>query len=84
MHLRMNGPKKLMNEIKAQEGSLIQIVGIMKKGQYGPEGVGIGGGVRVSPGAPQAAGGMAPYALPRQTFIDVEGWRPANGFCPRR
>ena len=84
IHLRMNGPKKLMAEIKAQEGSMIQITGIMKRGQYGPEGVGIGGGVRISPGSAPAAGGTAPYAMPRQNFIDVEGWRPAVGFCPKR
>src|SRR5262245_3351308 len=34
-HLRMNGPKKMMAEIKAHEGSMIEITGIMKKGQYG-------------------------------------------------
>ena len=45
MHLRMNGPKKMMGEIKAREGSMIEITGLMRKGQYGPAGVGIGGGV---------------------------------------
>src|SRR5262245_8786044 len=41
MHLRMNGPKKLMGEIKAHEGQMITITGLMKKGQYQP-GIGIG------------------------------------------
>src|SRR3979490_1103004 len=50
MHFRMNGPKKMMAEIKAHEGSMIEIIGITKKGQYKPDGVGIGGGVRVGPG----------------------------------
>src|SRR6478672_1183680 len=36
MHLRMNGPKQLMSEIKAHEGSMIEITGLMKKGQYDP------------------------------------------------
>src|SRR6266581_6809777 len=49
MHLRMNGPKKMMAEIKAHEGSMIEITGLMKKGQYKPGGVRIGG-VRISPG----------------------------------
>jgi len=49
MHLRMNGPKKLMSEIKAHEGSMIEIVGLMKKGQYN-DGVNIGGGVGSGPG----------------------------------
>src|SRR2546430_12223462 len=42
MHFRMNGPKKLMAEIKAQEGSMIEVTGLTKKGQYKPDGVGIG------------------------------------------
>src|SRR5256885_9188320 len=45
MHLRMNGPKKLMGEIKAHEGSMIVIIGLMKKGQYA-DGVNIAVGVR--------------------------------------
>src|SRR5437870_2896417 len=49
-HFRMNGPKSMIAEIKAHEGSMIEIVGITRRGQYGPEGVGIGGGVRVAPG----------------------------------
>src|SRR5712664_2183401 len=36
MHLRLNAPKKMITEIKAHEGSLIEITGLMKKGQYGP------------------------------------------------
>jgi len=84
MHLRMNGPKKLMTEIKAHQGQLIQITGLMKKGQYMP-GVGIGGGVRVMPGTSPATGGsMSSMAVPNQISIDVEGWRPANGDCPSR
>src|SRR6266581_4690228 len=47
MHMRMNGAKKLIAEIKAHEGSMIELTGLMKKGQYGPSGVGIGGGVRI-------------------------------------
>jgi hypothetical protein len=47
MHLRMNGPKSVIADIKAHEGSAIEITGIMKKGQYGPDGVAVGGGVRV-------------------------------------
>jgi len=83
MHVRMNGPKKLMADIKAHEGSMIEITGIMKKGQYGPDGVNIGGGVRVSPG-PAPGGGLSIGATTRQIFIDVEGWRSIPGECPSR
>jgi hypothetical protein len=79
MHLRMNGPKKLMAEIKAHEGSMIEIVGLMKKGQYN-DGVNIGGGVRISPGS---AGGMSSPSA-GQVQIDVEGWRQIEGACRTR
>ena len=83
MHLRMNGPKKVMAEIKAHEGSMIEIVGLMKKGQYKPGGVGISGGVRITPGA-APTGGSLPGPSINQVLIDVEGWRPVVGNCPSR
>ena len=79
MHLRMNGPKKLIAEIKAHEGSMIEIVGLMKKGQYN-DGVNIGGGIRVSPGPTNGA--YSPAA--NQIQIDVEGWRQIEGACRSR
>ena len=54
----MNAPKKLIGEIKAQEGSMIEITGITKKGQLKPDGVAIGGGVRVGPGPAFGSGGL--------------------------
>ena len=84
MHLRMNGPKKMMAEIKAHEGSMIEISGLMKKGQYQPDGVGIGGGVRITPGPAPTAGSLAGSPNVSQTFIDVEGWRLVVGHCPSR
>jgi len=79
----MNGPKKLMAEIKAHEGSMIGITGLMKKGQYMPGGVNVGGGVRISPGTSGGVGTAGgPYV--EQAYIDVEGWRPIAGNCPSR
>jgi hypothetical protein len=83
MHLRMNAPKKLMADIKAHEGSMIEISGLMKKGQLKPDGVSIGGGVRISPGQ-ASAGGMSGNPGVSQSMIDVEGWRPIAGDCPSR
>src|SRR5712691_324474 len=57
MHLRMNGPKKMMAEIKAHEGSMIEITGLMRKGQYKPDGVRIGG-VRITPGRAPTDGSL--------------------------
>ena len=85
MHFRMNAPKKMIAEIKDREGSMIEITGVTKKGQYKPDGVGIGGGVRVGQG-PGVTGGSMGMASPvaSQLSIDVEGWRPVEGRCPSR
>lgn len=81
-HLRMNGPKKLINEIKAHEGQMIQLTGLMKVDQLPTGGVNLGGGVRVGAGAP--VGGM-PTPGGGQNFIDVEGYRPVpDRNCPSR
>jgi hypothetical protein len=86
MHLRMNGPKELMQAIKAHEGSMIEITGLMKKSQYDPRGVAIGGGVRVSPGPASVSGGGSGLGSPvaGQPQIDIEGWRQAVGECPSK
>lgn len=81
-HLRMNGPKPMMKEIKANEGSMIVITGLMKKGQFGPDGLRIGRGVRVTVGS-SAPGGVMNNPNVSQIMIDVEGWRQAAGSCPR-
>ena len=83
MHLRMNGPKKLMAEIKAHEGSMIEITGLMKKGQRKPDGVGVGG-VRIGPAPGPSGGSMPGPPAVQQILIDVEGWRPVAGNCPSR
>ncbi|HZP47606.1 MAG TPA: hypothetical protein VFB07_03660 [Vicinamibacterales bacterium] len=81
-HLRMNGPKRLINEIKAHEGQMIQLTGLMKVDQLPTGGVNLGGGVRVGAGA--AVGGM-PMPGGGQNFVDVEGYRPIpDRSCPSR
>jgi len=84
--LRMNGPKKLMAEIKGHEGSRIEITGLIKRGQVRGDGVPIGGGVRVGGGfgGPAAGTGRGlPAPAGDQVMIDVEGWRSLPGDCPR-
>ena len=83
MHLRMSGPKAMMAEIKGHEGSRIEITGLMRKGQATPNGVGIGGGVRIGPGSP-SGGGLRPAPGASPIMIDVEGWRRVAGDCPSR
>lgn len=84
MHIRMNGPKAIIAEIKAHEGSRIEITGLMKKGQFQPGGVGIGGGVRIAPGPTPTGGGVSVNTGVSQALIDIEGWRPLAGDCPSR
>jgi hypothetical protein len=83
-HLRMNVPKKMMAEIKAREGSMIQITGLMKKGQFNPTGVSLGGGVRITPGAGPADSGLPRSSAGNQILIDVESWSPTAGGCAGR
>jgi len=83
MHLRMSGPKNIMSEIKAHDPSMIEITGLIKRGQYGPDGVGVGHGVRVTPGPSSGPGGVVGNPGFSQIVIDVEGWRPVVGSCPR-
>ena len=84
MHMRMNGPKKMMAEIKAHEGSMIEITGLMKKGQERPDGIGLGGGVRIGPGSSSTAGSRPGSPTASQALIDLEGWRPVVGVCASR
>ena len=85
--LRMNGPKKLIGEIKAQEGSMIELTGLVKKGQIIEDGVGVGGGVRIRPGTGNPSsptGGSVASASSGYVTIDVEGWRRIPGECRSR
>jgi hypothetical protein len=63
---------------------MIEIAGLMKKGQYKPDGVGIGGGVRITPGPAPTGGSLSGTSNVSQILIDVEGWRPIAGGCPSR
>ena len=78
-HIRMNGPRKLIQEIDAHKGSVVVITGIMKEGQFVQDGIGVGGHVRIAP--PAQPGGLG-NPIANQLLIDVEGWRPGTGSCP--
>jgi len=83
MHMRMSGPKKMLSDIKAHEGTMIEVTGLIKKGQRGPDGVGIGDGVRITPSpSPGSSGSPAGDPFSSQIVIDVEGWRQVTGNCP--
>ncbi len=85
-HLRLAGPKQLIAEIRAHEGSRIEITGLIKRGQALPGGIGVGRGGRVGIGGGPAVGlgnGM-PSPGSQQIVIDVEGWRQVPGECSAR
>ncbi len=82
-HFRMNVPKKTMAEIKKQEGSMIEITGLIRKDDLVQDGVGIGR-LRISPGPSMSGGGSLPSPGAGQVVIDVEGWRRVPGDCPLR
>lgn len=82
--LRMNGPKKLISEIKAQQGTRVEITGLIKRGQYEQSGIRLGSGVRIAGGPTGSAGGLGPNPVVEQIVIDVEGWRKVLGDCPER
>ncbi|MGE0041056.1 MAG: hypothetical protein AB7H88_16010 [Vicinamibacterales bacterium] len=78
--LRMTGPKKLLNEIKARPESLIELTGLIRKGQFEPGGVKLGP-FRVGPAPPMGSNPMRSPGV-EQVVIDVEGWRVIPGECP--
>jgi len=80
---RLAGPKALLKEIRDGEGSMIEVTGLIRKGQLDPGGIAIGGGVRVGP-APSPLGGVGRNPNFNQIILDVEGWRPLAGECPTR
>ena len=80
---RLAGPKALLNEIKSSEGTMVEITGLIRKGQLDQGGVAIGGGVRVGP-APSPLGGVGRDPNFNQIILDVEGWRALAAECPSR
>jgi hypothetical protein len=82
MRFRMSGKKDLLKEIKAREGTMIEITGLVRKGQIDQSGVSLGGNVRISPG-PAPGGNVGNNPNYTQIIIDVEGWRQLAGECPK-
>jgi hypothetical protein len=83
---RLNGPKKLLDEIKARQRTIIEVTGLIRKADLTQPGVGIlGGRVRIGGGMPQS-----PVSDPtrdpsyNQAVIDVRSYRVMTGDCPAR
>ena len=84
---RLTGQKELLNEIKAREGYMIAVTGIVRRNDLeGPGGISIGGGrVRIGGGSPVAGAGSNANRAPESmnAVIDVEGFRPLGEPCPK-
>ena len=81
---RMNGPKKILNDIKARERTMVEITGLVRKSQVsGPGGVSVAGGrVRIGGGVPQAGmGNPATSVRYNEATIDLEGYRSLPEPC---
>src|SRR5829696_7100158 len=66
MKIRLEGEKKALQEIKAHEGSMIELTGLMKQSDMGQPGFGVAGGrVRITPVMPSGRGPSAgPAGMP--------------------
>jgi hypothetical protein len=82
--LLMNGPKKLMNEIKANQSSEVELTGLVRKGDLQQPGIKIGSHVRIGPGPTPTGGNPGRNYSSNQIMIDVEGWRALAESCPAR
>lgn len=82
---RLTGKKDLLNEIKAREGYMIEVTGIIRKNDLKESGISLGGGrVRIGGGSPVSNGG-SPTQAPQSAnaILDVEGFRPLGEPCPK-
>ena len=76
---RLAGKKDVMNEIKTAEGRMIEITGLIRKGQLDPT----GGRVKITPGPMSGNTSVGSNPNYEQVILDVEGWRPLAADCPR-
>ena len=82
---RLEGPKKLLGEIKARQRTALQVTGLIRKVDVnGPQGVSVlGGRVRIG-GArvPQdSIGNPARDPAYNRPVIDVRSWKTLTGDC---
>ena len=84
---RLSGPGKMLDEIKARKGRMVEITGLVKKSDVAdPGGIKIAGGrIRIGGQRPQTSIASDPTRDPayNQAVLDVEGWRPLAEPCSR-
>jgi hypothetical protein len=84
MKIRLEGDKKVLADIKAREGTMVEITGLMKQSEVIQPGVGLAGGrVRITPVMPNSRTPGRDPGPPPPT-LDVESYRLLNASCPKR
>lgn len=82
-HIRLEGNKKVLQDIKAHEGSMVELTGLLKRSDLEEAGIGLAGGrVRIAPAMP--GGGVGRDAGPQPPVVDVEAMRLLNASCPSK
>jgi hypothetical protein len=85
---RLSGPKKILDEIRKRQETMVEITGLVRKGQLsGPGGVSIAGGrIRIGGATPQNPIYSDPRRDPQynQVTVDVESFAPLPDSCPAR
>ena len=83
--LRLSGDKKILCEIKARQGDMVEITGLVRKSDLMEQGVSVAGGrVRIMPGRSPVGSNVGRDPGVSQAVIDVESWRLLNTTCPAR
>jgi hypothetical protein len=80
---RLSGPKRVLDDIKAREASMVEITGLVRKSDLaGPGGVTfLGGRVRIGGALPRDGVRDPMY---NQIVIDVESYQLLPDACPAR
>ena len=81
---RLEGPKKLLDEIKARQRSVIQVTGLVRKADVAPQGVGLlGGRVRIggSPAPQDPISNPARDPAYNRPVIDITSFQTLTGEC---
>jgi hypothetical protein len=91
---RLNGPKDVMKDVKANDGHLVEVVGLVRKMDLQQNGINTHlGGMRVGIGSPSGTaplGGSSPTSAPDPAsgvvIMDISSLRPVAESCtfPRR
>ena len=83
--VRLEGDKKVLADVKAHEGTMVELTGLMKRSDVAQPGVGLAGGkVRITPVMPSGNSRPGTNPGPSPPVLDVEAYRLLNASCSNR